>query len=145
MRLRLLIPACIIALPGTILGQASGGGPEEATRSTRSRVYTAQQADKGSEIYALQCVSCHTAATHTGPAFAAKWHQHPLSELFEYITSEMPKQDPGSLSRSEYALVLAYLLKLNGMPPGSEELPTDPAALRKIRIELNAARDTSPR
>lgn len=143
MKLRLLVPACIIALPGPVLGQSSG--PEEATRSTRSGVYAARQAEKGSEIYALQCVSCHTAATHTGPAFAAKWDHHALSELFDYITSEMPKQDPGSLSRSEYALVLAYMLKLNGMPPGSDELPSDPAALRKIRIELKALRDSSMR
>ena len=143
MRLRVLVPACIIALPGAVLGQSSG--PEEVTRSTRRGVYTVRQAEKGSEIYALQCVSCHTAATHTAPAFAAKWNQHRVSELFDYMVSEMPKQDPGSLSRSEYALVLAYLLKLNGMPPGSEELPIDPAALRKIRIEFKAQRDSSMR
>jgi hypothetical protein len=48
----------------------------------------------------------------------------------------MPKQDPGTLTPKEVAQVIAYILKQNRMPAGSTELPTDPAMLKKIRIEL---------
>lgn len=142
--MRLLLPMCIIALPGVASAQSGGGGPE-SLRSTRSGVYSAAQASKGREIYSLSCVSCHTPVTHTGPAFAAKWNGQPLSELFQYITESMPKQDPGSLSSEEYTQVLAYLLKLNGMPAGTGELPGDSTALHKIRIDLKVTRDSSLR
>jgi len=48
----------------------------------------------------------------------------------------MPKNEPGSLQPDEYADVLAYLLKLNDFPSGSEALPADSLALKKIRIEV---------
>jgi hypothetical protein len=47
----------------------------------------------------------------------------------------MPKTEPGSLSKEEYASIVAYLLKLNGMPAGKQPLPADTAALGKIRID----------
>ena len=145
MRLRLLLAACIIALPGTVSAQASGGSGAGDVRSTRSGVYTAEQAVKGGEIYALACANCHTLASHVGPVFAARWDGHPLSDLLRYITEAMPKQDPGSLATQEYTLVTAYLLKMNGMPPGREDLSNDLGALQKIRIELKATRDSSRR
>jgi hypothetical protein len=49
----------------------------------------------------------------------------------------MPKNNPGSLTPEEYADVTAYILQLNGLPTGDEELPGDQAAARRIRIETN--------
>lgn len=141
MMLRGLLLGCIIALPAALSAQTA---PEES-RTTRSGVYTAAQATKGSELYALNCKSCHSAATHASPAFVAKWTGHPLAELYEYMNQEMPKENPGSLSAKEYTLVLAYMLKMNGMPAGPVELPSDPAQLEKIRIDLKPVRDTSSR
>ena len=46
----------------------------------------------------------------------------------------MPKNEPGSLALSEYADVVAYLLKMNAMPTGQNELPPSVAELQKIRI-----------
>jgi len=124
-------------------GPRAGAPAADSTRSTRTGVYTTGQASRGIEVYALNCQSCHTPATHTGPLFVAKWDGHLLSELYEYIRTSMPKSDPGSLSRREYILVLAYLLKMNGMPAGKDELPADSLGLKKIRIELKAAGDSS--
>ena len=115
----------------------------DSARSTRSGVYTASQASKGNTLYAFNCVSCHTPASHAGPAFVAKWDGRTVSELFEYIRSSMPKSDPGSLTRKEYIQVLAYLLKMNGMPPGAVELPADSLALKKIRMDLKPVADPS--
>jgi hypothetical protein len=46
----------------------------------------------------------------------------------------MPRGAPGSLSRPEYADVVAYLLALNGVPPGTTDLPATNAALAQIRV-----------
>ena len=141
MKLRLLFATCILAIPGAALAQSEG--TRDRSGSTQGGVYTAAQAAEGGELYALRCASCHPAATHTGPAFATKWDGHALSELFQYISEEMPKQDPGSLSPEEYALALAYMLKLNGMPAGPVALSSDPKALQKIRIDLKPTRGSS--
>lgn len=134
--------ACILAQPSVLPAQRSG---PDTTRSTRSGVYTADQAMRGSEVYGLSCASCHTAATHTGPAFAAKWTGLPLAALFEFIRSSMPKSDPGSLSEREYLLALVYVLQMNGMPPGTDPLPADSLALRRIIIDFGTARDSIPK
>jgi len=105
-------------------------------RSTRAGVYTASQATRGREVYQLSCMSCHTPASHAGAAFVAKWEGRPLWELFRFVSDAMPKSEPGSLTERQYTLVLAYLLKMNGMPAGREELTADSLALQKIRIEL---------
>ena len=118
------------------LSQARGqSSSPQATRSTTSGVYTDEQATRGRDTYQMQCKSCHTPASHTGATFASWWDRKPLSELFEFVTTRMPKNEPGSLQPDEYADVIAYLLKLNDMPSGSDELPADSVALKKIRIE----------
>jgi mono/diheme cytochrome c family protein len=104
--------------------------------TTRSGVYTSQQAVRGRDIYLGNCKSCHTPESHTGPAFHATWNRHPLSELYAYIRERMPKNDPGALSDEEYADVLAYVLKMNRMPAGKTELRPDPAAIKRIRIDV---------
>ena len=113
---------------------AQASGPQSA-RSTASGVYTEEQATRGRDTYQMQCKSCHTPASHTGATFASWWDRKPLSELFQFVTTRMPKNEPGSLQPDEYADVIAYLLKLNEMPSGREELPADSVALKKIRIE----------
>ena len=123
----------LVALgPRDARAQSSSG---DARRTTSSGVYTAEQAARGRDTYAMQCKSCHTPASHTGATFAQWWDRKPLSELFLFITTKMPKNEPGSLQPDEYADLVAYLLKMNDMPSGSEALPPDSAALRRIRIE----------
>ena len=109
---------------------------QSAARTTAQGVYTAAQAKSGGDVYTMLCQSCHAAVTHTGAPFKAKWTGRPLSDLFTYIREEMPKTEPGSLSEEEYTLVLAYILRMNGMPAGRKALSADEAELRAIRIEL---------
>ncbi len=113
-------------------------------RSSREGVYSADQAERGNEIYVMSCANCHPPVTHTGAAFMAKWEGRPLLDLFEYIRASMPKNDPGTLTELEYVRVLAYLLKMNGMPAGSVELSPDSTALARIRTEFRTSRDSMP-
>ncbi len=109
--------------------------PPPPRTSTRAGVYSREQSGRGIDVYAGYCKNCHTPESHTGDAFRAKWSGRRLSELYEYIRDQMPKNAPGSLSDEEYADVLAYLLQLNRMPAGKQDLSTNAAALGSIRIE----------
>ena len=104
-------------------------------RSSTAGVYTAAQAKQGEENYAMMCLGCHTQASHTGDVFVSNWLGRPVSEFYEFISSAMPKNEPGSLTPQEYASIVAYIFKLNGMPAGKEPLPFDMAALGKIRFD----------
>ena len=90
-------------------------------------------------MYAGLCASCHTAASHTGPPFRRKWAGRPLAELFTYMRTMMPKNDPASLADEDYAVLLAYMLQMNRMPAGKATLSTDSTELAKIRIDTAKA------
>jgi quinoprotein glucose dehydrogenase len=130
-------------LVGALLCAGAAGAQQPVTkaspahgRSTRDGVYSAAQAERGADVYAGFCRSCHAPASHTGPVFANAWRGRPLAELVQYVTERMPKNDPGGLGADQYADVVAYLLKLNAQPAGRAELPADAGALGSIRIEV---------
>jgi cytochrome c553 len=107
-----------------------------ASLTTADGVFTAAQAKSGGDLYVMLCQSCHAAITHTGTPFRAKWVGRTLGDLYTYIREEMPKTEPGSLSEDEYTLVLAYILRMNGMPAGRRALnPTD-GSMARIRIDM---------
>ena len=110
----------------------------DTPRTTHAGVYSAAQAERGKMQYALSCRSCHTAASHTGVTFAKWWKDRTLADLFGYVSTQMPKNDPGSLEPEQYADVVAYLLKMNAMPAGPADLLPDSSALAQIRIVLPA-------
>jgi mono/diheme cytochrome c family protein len=108
---------------------------EPPARSSADGVYTSDQATRGKDVFASACQSCHTPTVHSGPPFRAKWFGHTLGELFGYLRREMPKTDPGTMSDDEYALVIAYLLRINGMKPGDTPLAADSVSLHRIRLD----------
>ena len=105
-----------------------------ATSTTLDSVFSSEQASRGKEQYTMFCRSCHVPASHTGPTFKQWWAGRRVSELFEYVSTRMPKNEPASLAPDDYADVVAYLLKMNAMPAGKSELEADPTALKQIRI-----------
>jgi S-disulfanyl-L-cysteine oxidoreductase SoxD len=104
-------------------------------KTTLSGIYTLDEARAGKEMYAGLCAGCHTAASHAGPTFKKKWTGRPLSELFTYMRTLMPKNDPGTLADEDYGVLLAYMLQMNQMPAGRAPLSTDTTELAKIRID----------
>jgi mono/diheme cytochrome c family protein len=127
----MVLAACIVVSAAAPL-QAQQ--PTEM-RSTLKGVFTEAQAARGKDIYVGTCRECHTPASHTGVVFKNSWGGKLLSELLAFMQEKMPKNNPGSLSEDEYAAVAAYILLLNGLPPGDEELPGDSVAAKRIRIE----------
>ena len=130
----------MVAVAGMILGLASLGQAQGATsepRSSRSGVYTDAQAEQGQELYGMRCRSCHTPAGQA-MMFKDRWAGHSLSDPFQFITENMPKDSPGTLSPEETAAVLSYILQFSGMPPGKDTLPADSDALSQVQFDTLA-------
>src|ERR1700722_1474000 len=103
--------------------------------------YTREQAQMGAQIYSGSCSVCHgsklqggAAPALTGPAFAQslKATYTTASALYALISTQMPVNNPGSLSKNQYTQVLAFLLAKNGYPAGSA--PLDTAHLDKVAL-----------
>ena len=113
---------------------------EEAHPSTvLDGVFTAAQAERGKEAYALHCSSCHRNDLQggAGPAlqglqFIDNWREDSLKSLFTFIQTRMPLRASGTLSEETYLDILTYILSVNSFPAGSKELARD--ALGTIRL-----------
>jgi hypothetical protein len=104
------------------------------TSSVLDGVFTRNQAMRGKDVFDVTCMRCHTLEDFvTGPhAPTKKWSS--VGGMFSTVSVRMPYDDPGSLSYTEYAAVVSYLLQQNGYPARDSELSTDPRKLRLIRI-----------
>jgi S-disulfanyl-L-cysteine oxidoreductase SoxD len=135
--------ACAGLLAG--VGASATARPPEADqsagKSARQGVYTRDQAERGRKVFGARCAGCHPLDTFTQPLFLATWKGQTAHALFTSIRTTMPQESPGGLRRQEYADVLAYLLHLNKLPAGPEELATTDDALKKILIEPAAKQE----
>ena len=122
-----------LALTPTNPARAQATGAIDST-STLTGVYTPEQAKRGKEVYLNLCKSCHLPST--GDSFAGRWGGKTLLDLFNYIYEMMPDNNPRSVSESDDADIIGYLLQVTGMPAGSRELPVVPDSLKAIRIEM---------
>jgi mono/diheme cytochrome c family protein len=116
-------------------GAAQEAPPAET--STLGGAYSAAQARRGADAYQKHCTECHVPAAVSGSAFRQAWAGRTVYDYYELIRTTMPNDNPGRLSRGQYVDIVAYLLQLSGMPPGARPLPTDTAALRRIRIDVD--------
>jgi mono/diheme cytochrome c family protein len=130
--------AVALGVPGA--RAAAQDAAADSGRSTLAGAYTEAQARRGRDTYQRHCTECHVSAAITGVVFQRAWSGRTLFDYYELIRTTMPNDNPGKLSRGQYADVVAYLLKLSGMPPGNDPVPSDAAALRTIRIESPPAR-----
>jgi len=151
MKTSLVVVISIFALCGV-----AGVAPRAQTRpSVWDGVYTDEQADRGGVVYGQKCASCHgdhlqgkrpQTPALTGSGFKGNWNGETADDLFEKIQTAMPADKPGSLSRSQNADALAFVLKSNEFPAGQAELPTEADKLKQIRFEAErpAKESTSP-
>jgi len=137
--------ACIISTLTTV-AQAQVSGPPvpaaqmDSMRSTQIGVYTDIQAKRGQQVYAGTCGSCHQPTSHQGATFSQNWDRHALSDLFQYVSTQMPQDNPGSLAPNDAADVVAFLLKIYAMPAGTTELAPDTVAMKTILIDSRTTR-----
>jgi mono/diheme cytochrome c family protein len=120
--------ACAPAPPAEPTSPPAGSGTELAPA-----VFTAAQAERGRGVFTSVCSTCHGRNEFTGPIFALTWMEEPVANLYEFASTNMPQDAPGSLPPEDYAAVVAYLLQLNGRAPGDRELPADRDRLAAMR------------
>ena len=105
-----------------------------AERTIEHGVYTRAQAKRGEVIHTRACVQCHAGGYYKGRKLVESWSGQTLGDLNTYIVNTMPEDRPSSLTPSQYADVMAFLLSIYDLPVGEEDLPSDPAALAQIVI-----------
>ena len=102
--------------------------------------FTKAQADRGEKLFEKHCAECHgedlKGGLIGGPplrglAFEGKYMYEGAQAgvLFDFMSTAMPPDSPGRYSPTQYADMLAYILKRNGFQAGSAELPSDSDAL----------------
>jgi mono/diheme cytochrome c family protein len=100
-------------------------------------VFTAEQATRGEQIYFAKRSVCHgdtlsgmeMAPPLAVPAFRATWERQPLPALANRVRT-MPPNAPNTLTGTEVADVISYILTSNGLSAGSVPLRDDSAGLQ---------------
>ncbi len=105
----------------------------------------ARQLEVGEQWFRSACLECHAVRGLDNSDFRLKWGGRSAYDLFERIRSTMPESKPGSLTQGTYAAIVAYLMKLNGMPAGTRRVSSDSTALTTIRLTFPAAAAVNPR
>jgi quinoprotein glucose dehydrogenase len=112
-----------------------------ATGTIWDGVYTKEQAAKGQSTYGDECARCHAENLSggegnpelVGDSFLQRWDGKTVGDLFG-IVQTMPLDAPGSLTRQQYANLVAFILSFNNVPAGNSELKPDASALKQVRI-----------
>ena len=138
LRFAVLTVASLAAAIGAGTGQAQSTG-----RSVWEGIYSPEQAARGEAQYVERCAACHGATLNgTGEApglaggeFVSHYDQLTVGDLFDRVRTTMPQNDPGTLSRDQYADVVAFLLKSNGFPAGTTALDRRSEVLATIGIQ----------
>jgi S-disulfanyl-L-cysteine oxidoreductase SoxD len=125
---------CLLCLPACVAA---------ASRSVWDGAYTREQSARGKAAYLEVCAKCHGetlsggegAPPLVGKDFLKNWNGRTAGELLGVIIKTMPTDDPGSLSRRQYADLTAFVLNENEFPAGAKDLDSSPDASKDIRIE----------
>ena len=113
------------------------------TESTHG-YFTSAQSTAGKDVFDKTCAICHGDHLQGGPGPALAGEQFlsvsqfqniDAGYLFRFMSTHMPLNAPGSLSKTQYLNILAYFLEVNGYPSGSRELTPDNDELNSIKIE----------
>lgn len=116
--------------------------PAQKKRTVWDGVYTAAQAERGMSAFKNQCSMCHGESMQGGggvpaaggPEFVFSWNNKSTAELLDYLKTNMPPGQAGSLSEQRYTDVIAAILQVSEFPKGNAELPADAKALAEIQI-----------
>lgn len=115
----------------------------QPTRSVWDGIFSDDQAKRGAAVYTSECSSCHgkdlagidEAPSLVGKDFLDDWDGRTVGALFDKTRRNMPRDNPGRLSATEYSDVLAYILSENKFPAGKTYMGSDSASLKQIRIQ----------
>ena len=143
---RALLLLATIALPALAASPAWSNStrftPRARDRTTWDSVFSDSQATRGQATYHRTCARCHMESLSgadqspalTGSAFMSNWNGATLAELHERVRTTMPSDTPGMYGRQQITDVIAYVLRSNGFPAGTQELTHENDALKAVRF-----------
>lgn len=122
---------------GACGGDDNGNGNGDAASGTPES--QADQIAAGGEVYSAECAQCHGANGEggTGPLLVGGNKRiasyQDTKRLYDYVSSTMPFDEPGSLTEDQYWNVIAYLLDANDLLPAETVLgpDTEPIELKR--------------
>jgi mono/diheme cytochrome c family protein len=125
--------AGVFAAPGFASAAGSGG----------TVTFSAAQAVQGAKLFQQSCAACHGTQLEggagpalTGPTFktlSSKVHAN-VSDIFNYMTTNMPMNAPASLPHDSYVRIMSFILSKNGYHPGGKPLTFSAASASKANI-----------
>lgn len=144
--LRVCLLAPILAAAWVLPAEANGNA---------AGYYTSAQAASGQTVFEQVCAICHGDHLQgkVGPALAGQqflsvsqfqgltaWY------LYQFMSTHMPQNAPGSLPKTQYDDLMAFILKTNGYPSGSVELTGNKVRLEALKIapQANTSASSQP-
>ncbi len=125
--------ALILVLTGMMPIGLRAQEPSEPI-SVLDSVFTTEQAERGDQMFMRICLDCHLPEEFSDAGYLFSWEGQLVADLLDYMQTNMPEDNPGTLKNTEYLDVIAYILELNGIPSGNRTLNVDLA--NSARIEL---------
>jgi mono/diheme cytochrome c family protein len=100
-------------------------------------VYTDAQAERASATFSSTCSRCHTltpdgARPLSGDKFWEGYTQKTVGDLLNFVKTNMPNGNAGSLPAATYNDLVALILKSNGFPAGTTEVAPETVASVQI-------------
>ena len=132
---------CVTLFVTLAVAQNYGGDPPPAdTVGASSGVFAAEQAERGAELFTARCSGCHGAELGGGfgPQLAplgSHWAGQTLGSLFRFVSSNMPYDNPGSLTQEQYLDVISFVLARNGYPAGDTAMTADTAVIDAVLLD----------
>ncbi len=125
----------VTSAPGPSTSATAALSPEaHAAPVALPAYYSADQAARGEGFFRETCLSCHASSEFRGSAFERQWRGRTVRELYANIAYSMPDDNPGGLPAQTYTDIIAYVLELNGYPPGTAELTPDRNTMRALPL-----------
>jgi len=118
----------------------AGAGAATADPTTADGIFTSVQADRGEALFNSVCSECHDQADWMESGVKGRWEDQSVFQLWYYINDRMPYDDPFSLTRQQVTDVLTYILELNGLPAGTNELGVEDDDIDDFWIAWDAGR-----
>lgn len=104
-------------------------GAFSQSRPAWDGAYSSAQAARGASLYRESCARCHgqdlsggeNSPALAGAGFLARWSGKSAADLIERTRRTMPTDNPGGLTATQYADVVAHILAVNGFRAGHTE------------------------
>jgi len=127
----------IIVEPKKAQGSGQAEGNLQSSQIAGGTFNFRDQVNRGKAQYAKSCSNCHVddlsgrdaAPALAGDAFALRWEGRTVRDLFDRIRTTMPLNSTDRLSLDADLDIVAYVLQVNNLLSGNEELKIDSPGL----------------